>query len=218
MNNNAPKDPPEDELPHGFTELSGPAAFKAKETGDSEAAQAKEVSENESALAETVKTLEDALVQSNDKLLRTVADMENLRKRSIREREDAARYAVSGFARDLLDVADNFRRALDSIPAELRSDEKVKPFIEGIEATERAMLRTFEKNGIKKIEPMDEPFNPNFHEVMFETPGTGKPAGTIIQLVETGYMLHDRLLRAARVGVAKADNGNGTAHHIDTQA
>ncbi len=162
-----------------------------------------------------LKELESAFLHTKDQLLRTVAEMENLRKRSQREREDASKYAVASFAKDLLDVADNFRRALEHIPAEMREDAKSKSLIEGIEATERAMLKTFEKNGIKKIAPVDEPFNPNLHEVMFEAPVPGKPAGMIIQLVDVGYILNDRLLRAAKVGVAK---GDGTAHNVDTSA
>ncbi len=217
------------EIPTGFTDVSGPAAFKAKlaaqEAASAAAAAALEPEPlpepdqaGNSALEEKVRGLEAALLQSNDQLLRTVAEMENLRKRSVREREDAGKYAVSSFARDLLDVADNFRRALDAIPAELRGEDKIKPLVEGIEATERTLLRTFEKNGIKKIEPLDEPFNPNFHEVMFEAPVPGKAPGTIMQIIEVGYVLNDRLLRAAKVGVTKAVAGDDPVHHIDTQA
>ncbi len=162
-----------------------------------------------------LKELEGAFLHTKDQLLRTVAEMENLRKRSQREREDASKYAVASFAKDLLEVADNFRRALEHIPAEMREDAKSKAIIEGLEASERSMLKVFEKNGIKKIEPMDEPFNPNLHEVMFEAPVPGKPSGMIIQLVDAGYVLNDRLLRAAKVGVAK---GDGTAHNVDTSA
>jgi molecular chaperone GrpE len=141
--------------------------------------------------------------------------MENLRKRFERERVDTAKYAASNFARDMLEIADNFRRALHAIPDDLKTDDRAKPLIEGIEATERALLKIFERQGIKKLEPHDGPFDPNFHEVMFEAPVPGKTAGTIIQLVEAGYMLHDRLLRPARVGVAKGEAG---AHSLDTEA
>lgn len=219
------------EIPTGFTDVSGPAAFKAKlaaqEAASAAAAAALEpepLPESagngaaDPALEDKVRGLEAALLQSNDQLLRTVAEMENLRKRSVREREDASKYAVSGFARDLLDVADNFRRALDAIPADLRGEDRIKPLVEGIEATERTLLRTFEKNGIRKLEPLDEPFNPNFHEVMFEAPVPGKAPGTVMQIVEVGYILNDRLLRAAKVGVAKAVAGDEAVHHIDTQA
>lgn len=205
---------PELERPAGFTDKTGPAAFKQQQKAEAEAAVAAVQHEHNATLAslqETYQKMETELAATKDHLLRTVAELDNLRKRSVREREDASKYAVSSFAKDLLDVADIFRRALDSIPEDLRSDEKIKPLVDGIEATERAFLRNFEKNGIRKIEPMDEMFNPNFHEVMFEAPVPGKMAGTIIQLIEPGYVLHDRLLRPARVGVAKDDGSNGTS-------
>jgi molecular chaperone GrpE len=211
------------DLPPGFTEVTGPAAFKASQKAAEAENPAPEAAtppadDYGAALVQKVAELESALASANDTLLRTVADMENLRKRSAREREDASKYAVSGFARDLLDVADTFRRALGAIPADLREDTRILPLIEGIEATERALLASFERNGIKKIEPLDEPFNPNFHEVMFEAPVPGKSGGTIIQLIEPGYLLQDRLLRPARVGVAKADPGSEPSHALDTQA
>lgn len=158
---------------------------------------------------ERIAALQAELGQAKDQMLRAMAEAENTRKRLLREREDVRKYAVSDFARDMLDFSDNFRRALGAIPEDLKGlDERIKAVIEGIEAMEKEVLRAFEKHGIRKIEPLGELFNPNFHEVMFEAPGTGKPAGTITQLIEPGYMLHDRLLRPARVGVAK-DEGQG---------
>lgn len=204
----------------GFGDVSGPAAFQAQQMNEEQ--DMDETSEDaEQPLddsARKIKELEDAFMHTKDQLLRTVAEMENLRKRSAREREDASKYAVTSFAKDLLEVADNFRRALDHIPEELRNDDKSKALVEGIEATERSMLKVFEKNGIKKIEPNDEPFNPNLHEVMFEAPVPGKPTGMIFQLIEAGYVLNDRLLRAAKVGIVKGEPGSDTAHNIDTSA
>lgn len=209
---------PESEHPAGFTDLSGPAAFKAQQKAAQQEPSTPEDSVSNE-LTEKLAQLESALLDSNDKLLRTVAEMDNLRKRSVREREDAGKYAVSSFAKDLLEVADTFQRALQAIPADLRQDERINNIIQGIEATERSLLSCFEKNGIKKIEPMDMPFDPNFHEVMFEAPIPGKPSGLIIQIIEPGYVLNDRLLRPARVGVAKSISDNGTNDHaIDTQA
>ncbi len=222
---------PEDFSLPGQNEVTGPAAFKARQQAAAAAAQpAQEATpsgtNDEAAtppadagpiLLERLKALEEAAAQSNDQLIRTVAEMDNLRKRFQREREDATKFAISGFAKDLLDVADTFRRALDSIPEDLKADARIKPFVDGIEATERNLLKSFERNGIRKIEPMDEPFNPNFHEVMFESPVPGKPAGIVIQVIEAGYTLNDRLLRAAKVGVAKGD-GAAQAHQVDTQA
>lgn len=198
----------------GLADVSGPAAFKAKQKAD----QAEEANRALVDLTAKLTTMEAALAQSNDQLLRTVAEMDNLRKRSVREREDASKYAVTGFAKDLLDVADTFQRALQAIPADLREDARINSLVQGIEATERSLLTCFEKNGIRKIEPLDEPFNPNFHEVMFEAPVPGKQSGVIIQIIEPGYVINERLLRPARVGVAKATPADGTSHAVDTQA
>jgi molecular chaperone GrpE len=166
-----------------------------------------------------VVALQAELAQAKDQTLRAMADAENTRRRAVKDREDASKFAISSFARDLLSVADNLRRALDAIPADLpASDPRIKNLMDGIEATEREMLRTFEKNGIQKINPLDQPFNANFHEVMFEVPGTGKPPDTVIQVVEVGYILNERLLRPARVGVAKDDSAAVPGGHIDTQA
>ena len=154
-----------------------------------------------------IENLEKELVEAKDRTMRALADAENTRKRAQKDREDAGKYAISGFARDLLDFSDNFKRALDAMPED--TPEAVRG---GIEAMEREMLSTFDRHGIKKIEPLDEPFDANFHEVMFEAPTEGKDAGTIIQVIDAGYVLNDRLLRAAKVGIAKADpNANPSA-------
>lgn len=162
----------------------------------------------EAAAAELVDRLnksEAELAETKDKLLRALAETENLRRRAQREREDASKYAAANFAKDMLDVADNFRRALASIDPASLQDERAKALIEGVAATERALLAAFERHGIKRIEPeIGERFDPNLHEAMFEVPGTGKPGGSIVQVVQAGYRMHDRLLRPAMVGVAKA--------------
>lgn len=153
---------------------------------------------------ERIAELKKKLAEVTDKALRAMADAENTRKRTERERQDTAKFAVSSFARDLLSVADNLKRALDAIPeADLEKNEQLKNIYEGVETTGRELLRVFENNSIKKIEPLGEVFDPNFHEVIFEAEMPGKPAGTIFQVIEPGYMIHDRLLRPARVGVAK---------------
>jgi molecular chaperone GrpE len=221
---------------NGFTDVTGPAAFKAQMLKEQEEAAAAEAAmanigsvadeadgtapaQNDAANFAVLQNLQKELADTKDQLLRAAAETENLRKRFQREREDALKFGISSFAKDLLDVADNFRRALDAIPEDVRDDDRVKPIIEGIEATERTMLRSFEKAGIKKLEPqLDEAFNPNFHEVMFEAPVAGKASGAIIQVIETGYMLHERLLRPARVGVAKGDGSVDPARNVDTSA
>ncbi|MCB1680507.1 MAG: nucleotide exchange factor GrpE [Rhodospirillales bacterium] len=176
-----------------------------------------------------IELLEKDLEKAKDQMLRAMADTENMRKRAAREREDATKFAISGFARDLLSVADNLRRAIEAIAGQgEQEDERLKSLISGIEATEREMLSVFERNGIRKIEPLNQPFDPNMHEVMFEAVMEGQTPGTICQLVQPGYVLHDRLLRPARVGVVKDGGGSGTGgtngdlppepgHNIDTQ-
>lgn len=155
--------------------------------------------------------LQEELDTAKDQLARALADAENTRRRAQKEREDASKFAISKFAKDLLEVSDNLRRALEAFPTDLSENEpRIQNLIDGIEATERSLLRTFEKNGITKLEPMDEPFDPNFHEVMFEAPVPGKPAGLVMQLVEPGYLLNERLIRPARVGVTQADNSSET--------
>ena len=151
-----------------------------------------------------------------DRLLRTMAEMENLRKRAERDRKDASQYAITGFARDLLDVADNLRRALESIPADsMAAHEDMKPFIEGVEMTERTLLGAFEKNGIERFNPEGEKFDHNFHEAMFEAPTNEHPNGMIVQVVQPGYKIRDRLLRPARVGVARNTEAAQPSEGVD---
>ena len=152
-----------------------------------------------------------------DKLMRALAEAENTRKRAEKMQADTTKYAVAGFARDMLDIADNLRRALDAISDEQKQNAVIQTIYSGVEATEKIMLSTFEKHGIKKLEPTEGKFDPNYHEVMFEADVPGKEGGEIIQLLEAGYILHDRLLRPARVGVAKGHNGS-PEHKVDTQA
>lgn len=148
-----------------------------------------------------------------DKLLRALADIENLRRRSQKEREDALKYASANFARDMLSVADNLRRAIESIPEEGDPDgAALVGFIEGIALTEKDLLSALERHKITKIEPMGEKFDPQFHEALFEIPTNDAASGTVMQVMETGYTIHDRLLRPAKVGIAKAapaDTGPG---------
>ncbi|MFA5123465.1 nucleotide exchange factor GrpE [Zavarzinia sp.] len=155
----------------------------------------------------TVDSLQAEVADLKDKLLRAFAETENLRRRAEREREDTAKYAVTKFARDLTSVADNLRRAIEAVAAETRAaDEAVANLLAGVEMTERELLSAFERVGITKIAPaVGEKADPNKHEVLFEVPGTGQPGGSIVQVVQAGYQIADRLLRAAKVGVAKAE-------------
>lgn len=149
-----------------------------------------------------------------DLALRAMAETENVRRRFQREREDLLRYANADFAKEVLPVVDNLRRALDAIPADARAqDQLLDTLATGVEMTERQLLAAFERFNIRKIDPLDERFDANRHQAMFEVPNSGKAAGTVVQVVQPGYMLHDRLLRPALVGVAKggqtAPGGNG---------
>jgi molecular chaperone GrpE len=155
--------------------------------------------------AELAKAKAEA-AQLKDQLLRALAEAENTRRRSQREREDTARYASANLARDVVQFADNLSRALAAVPAEaLASDETLKNLVEGIAATERQFLTSLERHNIKRIDPMGEKFDANLHQAMYEVPGTGKPAGTVVEVLQPGYILHDRLLRPAMVGVAKGE-------------
>jgi len=148
--------------------------------------------------------LEVELKKVKDQLLRAVADAENGRRRAERERDDVRRYGAVGLARDVLQISDNLRRALELVPAEARkASEVLDALMVGLEATEREVLAAFEKNGIKKVMPLGERFDYNLHQAMFEAENTGKPPGTVVQVMQPGFVLHDRLLRPAMVGVAK---------------
>jgi molecular chaperone GrpE len=157
------------------------------------------------AAAELAKAKIEA-AQLKDQLLRALAEAENTRRRSQREREDSARYAAAALAKDIVPVADNLARALAAVPAEaLGKDEALKNLVDGIAATERQFLAALERHNIKRIDPLGEKFDANLHQAMFELPGTGQPAGTVVQVLQPGYVLHDRLLRPALVGVSKSD-------------
>ncbi|MGB3503316.1 MAG: nucleotide exchange factor GrpE [Mesorhizobium sp.] len=149
------------------------------------------------------------LVKENEELkdraLRLAADMENLRRRTQRDVADARTYGVTNFARDMLTVSDNLRRALDAVSEEVKSsaDASLKSLVEGVDITERGLLSTLERHGVKKLEPQGEKFDPNFHQAMFEVPNPEVPNGTVVQVVQSGYSIGDRVLRPAMVGVAR---------------
>src|SRR5437764_8215201 len=143
--------------------------------------------------------------EARDKMLRTLAEMENLRKRTVREVADARAYGISGFARDILDIADNLQRALDAVPAEpeASADPGLTALIDGVELAERSLLNTLEKNGVKKFDPSGEKFDPNFQQAMYEVPDPSVPSGTVVQVVQAGFMIGERVLRPALVAVSK---------------
>jgi molecular chaperone GrpE len=149
--------------------------------------------------------LEREHAEMKDRLLRTLAEMENLRRRTEREVTDARLYGVASFARDVLVVADNMRRALDAVPPEARADAEagMKSLLDGVELTERELLKALEKNGVRQFTPQGEKFDPNVHQAIYEVPDVSVPAGSIVQVVQPGYMIGERVLRPALVGVSK---------------
>ncbi len=151
-----------------------------------------------------VAVLEAELAEHKDRLLRALAEAENTRRRAQRERDDATKYAISGFAKELLSAADNLRRALDSLPEAEAGDERTRSLLAGVAATERELLSVFERHGIRRIDPMGERFDHNLHQAIFEVEHGDRPPGTIVEVLQPGYLLHDRLLRPAMVGVAKS--------------
>jgi len=164
-------------------------------------------------LDEQIKQAQAEAAEFKDRLLRALAETENVRRRAERDRSDAAKYGVTQFARDLLDVADNLRRALESMPESQVRDDVTRNLLAGVAATERALLAALERHGIRRLDPKGERFDHNFHQAIFEAESTGKPAGTVVEVLQPGYVLHDRLLRPAMVGVAKGepkpDRGDG---------
>jgi molecular chaperone GrpE len=149
--------------------------------------------------------LETQAAALKDKYLRAYAEMENTRRRAEKDVADARNFSIAGFARDMLAVADNFERALTAIDPAIReaADATTKTLLEGIELTNRELAKTLEKHGVRKLEPMDQKFDPNFHQAMFEIPDDSVPAGTVKQVVQPGYAIGERVLRPALVGIAK---------------
>jgi molecular chaperone GrpE len=150
--------------------------------------------------------LKEEAAQYKDRLLRTAADMENLRKRAEREKAEATLYAATNFARDLLGVADNMQRALAAVTPEAReaADEATRNLLAGIELTEKDLLNVFQRYGIRKVETVGAKFDPNFHQALFEMPTSEHPPGTVVQEMQSGFAIGERCLRPAMVGVAKA--------------
>ena len=151
--------------------------------------------------------LEAELAEAKAAVLYAQAETQNVRRRMEKDAADARAYAATSFARDILSVADNLERALSAIPPDLRDDEKFKGLVVGLEATGRELATIFERNGISKIASLGERLDPNRHQAMMELPSSDAEPGTIVQEMQAGYMIRDRLLRPALVGVAKAGDG-----------
>jgi molecular chaperone GrpE len=161
------------------------------------------------AAADEITVLRAEVAELKERHLRALADAENTRRRAERERVDASQYAVTRFARDMLQVSDNLQRALAHFPAEARADASaaVKAVLEGVEATERALASTLERHGVRAIDTGNAKFDPHLHQAIAEVPAEGRPAGSIVNVVQNGYVIADRLLRPAMVTVARKEDG-----------
>jgi molecular chaperone GrpE len=153
---------------------------------------------------DVIAALQAEAADFKDKWLRTHAELDNLRKRTEREKEEIAKYAVTRLARDIITVGDNFQRAIDAVPADAaQKDPVLKSFLEGVTLTERELLNALERHGITRQQPMNELFNPHLHQAVLEVPRADVPEGTVVQVFQPGFMIEDRVLRPAMVGVAK---------------
>jgi molecular chaperone GrpE len=159
----------------------------------------------EAGLAARLAALEAENAELKDRALRALAEVENNRRRAEREANDARTYAISRFAADTVAVADNLRRAIEAVPAEARegADAGLKTLLDGVELTEREFLKALEKHGVRRIDPTGERFDPNLHQAMFEVEDKSQPAGTVLQVVQPGFTIGERVLRPAMVAVAK---------------
>jgi molecular chaperone GrpE len=201
--------------PEADTVTDEAEAARVEPAGSAAEAAAAEIAEAEAVpppeppeppLGDELQQLRDENAKLRDQALRAMAEAENTRRRVIREKEDMARYAIAGFARDLLMTADNLRRALEAVPEEARqADPVLAAMVDGVAASEKEMLSSFEKHGIAKLDPFGEKFDPHYHQAMFEVEGSGQVPGTVVQVLQPGYVLNGRLLRPAMVAVAKGE-------------
>ena len=188
------------------TTKNGPDAAAAEATAEAAATVENEaVKEAAAGEPDALELLKAENTELRDRYLRLAAEMDNLRRRTEREVKDAKSYSVAGFARDMLAVSDNLRRAIDAIPPEARAaaDAGLTTLIEGVEMTERSMLSALERHGVRKLEPVGQKFDPNFHQAMFEVPNAEVPNNTVVQVVQAGFSIGERVLRPALVGFAK---------------
>ena len=169
--------------------------------------------------------LEAEIAKLKDQVLRALAETENTRRRLEQQAEERGKYAVTGFARDMVSVADNLRRALDSVkPEGLEGSDVARNLVAGVEMIERDLLNTFERHGIRPVAALGERFDPNLHQAMMEMEDASKPSGTVVLVMQTGYTIHDRLLRPAMVAVSKggpkpgANGGDNAGERVDTTA
>ena len=179
------------------------------------------IESEEQGLEGRITELEGELADFKDRSLRALADAENTRRRSEREVIDAKKYGSSNLVKDLLNVSDNLHRALEAVGEDVKElDETVKNLVVGVQMVEKEMLDVFEKHGVTKLQPIGEKFNHDFHQAMYEVEDSGQPTGTIVELLQPGYVMHDRLLRPAMVAVAKdtSEELSDKPDRVDTSA
>jgi len=180
-----------------------PEALLAAEEAALEAEELEE-EQREKVAPETPATLKAQIAELTDRLLRAHADMENHRKMAEKEREDTAKYAISKFAKDIVQVGDNFQRAITAVPGEeIDTNPALKSFLDGVSMLDREFHNILERHGIQRLEPTGEAFDPHFHQAMMEQEDASVPHGTVLQVIQSGYQLSDRVLRPAMVVVAK---------------
>jgi len=186
---------------------SRPPETNADQAEDAETSKAEPSTAGQGAEARPPADPDTLLAENSelrDRLLRSMADMENLRRQTEREKADTARYAISNFARDVLTVGDNLKRTVDHVPPEAAADDPaLKSFLEGVELTERELLNVLERHGVTRIDPLGARFDPNFHQAMYEVQDANVPEGTVVEVMQAGYAINDRCLRPALVAVAK---------------
>ncbi|HEX9464838.1 MAG TPA: nucleotide exchange factor GrpE [Alphaproteobacteria bacterium] len=214
MNDDMPNDPAGRVEPTLSTPPGQDQSARERTPGASEA-DARQPPE----LAKRVAELEAEVGRLKDQALRALAEAENTRRRSQREIEENNKYAITNIARDVLPVADNLRRALEGISAEARqADEQLDKFATGVELTERDFLATLERHHIKKVDPLGEPFDHNLHQAVMQVDAPDKPSGAVVQVLQSGYTIHGRLLRPAMVAVAKGSATGSAGQTVNTSA
>lgn len=199
---------PAQETASGTAEAVSEADRHHEETGADPSGEAPE---------ERIRALEAEAAELKEQALRARAEVENVLRRTQREKQDIAAYAISDFARNLLPVADNLRRALEAVPAEQREEQHIKALAEGVEMTEKELLAALEKNGIRKVDPAGEKFDHNYHQAMAEVDAPDQAPGTVVDVYQPGYVIKDRLLRPAMVTVAKKTSQRSEGDSVDTK-
>jgi len=213
-----PETDPADAMPKEESARENASESDASAAGESAVTAQDTASETESSDdGDRIRMLEAEAAELREQALRARAEVENVLRRTQREKQDISAYAISDFARALLPVADNLRRALDAVPKDARGEQHLKALVEGVEMTEKELLSALEKHGIRKIDPAGEKFDHNYHQAMAEVDAPDKAPGTVVDVYQPGYVIKDRLLRPAMVTVAKKASQPSEGEAVDTK-